>query len=239
MSGSVLSGRHTVVFTGALGSGKTEVAISYARAALAQGRRVTLVDCDIVTPYFRVGDHREALAAEGLRIVAAPGDLASFELPAVSPEMTGALTDPAAHLVLDVGGDPAGARFLAGYAEIIRGRGYDMWLVVNPFRPAAAQPEAVVAQAREIERQSGLRFTGLVANPNLEEATQLSDIARGLAEIERAAALLDLPTVLLAVESRLAANLPPSALPTLVMHLTLRLPWVREGEQEARPAERT
>ena len=239
MSGSVLSGRHAVVFTGALGSGKTEVAISYARAARAQGRRVTLVDCDIVTPYFRVGDHRETLAAEGLRIVAAPGDLASFELPAVSPEFTGALTDPDAHLVLDVGGDPAGARFLAGYAEVIAARGFDMWLVVNPFRPSASNPEAVVAQAREIERQSGLRFTGLVANPNLDRATQVSDIQRGLTEIEKAAALLDLPVVLLAVASRLAATLPPSTIPRLVMRLTLRLPWAREGEEEARPAERT
>jgi len=239
MSGSVLSGRHTVVFTGALGSGKTEVAISYARAARAQGRRVTLVDCDIVTPYFRVGDHRDALAAEGLRIVAAPGDLASFELPAVSPEFTGALTDPDAHLVLDVGGDPAGARFLAGYAEAITARGFDMWLVVNPFRPSASNPEAVVAQAREIARQSGLRFTGLVANPNLDQATQVSDIQRGLTEIEKAAALLDLPVVLLAVASRLAATLPPSTIPRLVMRLTLRLPWAREGEQEEHPAKRT
>ena len=239
MSGSVLSGRHTVVLTGALGSGKTEVAISYARAALAQGRHVTLVDCDIVTPYFRVGDHRETLAAEGLHIIAAPGDLASFELPAVSPELTGALTDPDAHLVLDVGGDPAGARFLAGYAEAIAARGFDMWLVVNPFRPAAAQPEAVVAQAGEIERQSGLRFTGLIANPNLDQATQVSDIQRGLTEIEKAAALLDLPVVLLAVASRLAATLSPSTLPRLVMRLTLRLPWAREGEQEEHPAKRT
>ena len=239
MSDAVLSARHTVVFTGALGSGKTEVAISYARAALAQGRHVTLVDCDIVTPYFRVGDHRETLAAEGLRIVAAPGDLASFELPAVSPEFTGALTDPDAHLVLDVGGDPAGARFLAGYAEAIAARGFDMWLVVNPFRPAAAQPEAVVAQAGEIERQSKLRFTGLVANPNLAQATRVSDLQRGLAEIKKAAALLDLPVVLLAVASRLAATLPPSTLPRLVMRLTLRLPWAREGEQEEHPAKRT
>ena len=233
MRGSLLSARRTVVFTGAFGSGKTEVAINYARAARAQGRPVTLVDCDIVTPYFRVGDHRDALAQEGLHIIAAPGELASFELPAISPEFSATLSDPDAHAVLDVGGDPAGARFLAGYAELVEARGYDMWLVVNPFRPATAQPAAVAAQAREMERQAGLQFSGLVANPNLHHATQPADIQRGLAEVEKAAALLTLPITRLAVESRLASEVAAGPIPLLVLHLVLHLPWTEEREQEA------
>ena len=221
----LLSSRHTVVFTGPFGSGKTEVAINYARAAHAAGRRVTLVDCDIVTPYFRVGDHREALQRDGLRVIAASGGLASFELPAVSPGFAGALADPDAHVVLDVGGDPAGARFLAGYAEIIAAHDYDMWLVVNPFRPASSEPDAVATQAREIEAQSHLHFTGAIATPHLGPLTQPLDLFRGLTEIGRAAALLRLPLVLVAVESRLTRAAAPFYLPLLPLHLTVRLPW--------------
>lgn len=238
MSEIPLSPRHTLVFTGAFGSGKTEVAINYARAAHTQGRSVVLADCDIVTPYFRVGDHRAALARQGLRIIAAPGDLASFELPAVSPELTGALSHPKAHVVLDVGGDPAGARFLAGYSEAIAAPGYDMWLVVNPFRPATSDPEVVATQTREIEAQSRLRFTGLVANPHLGPATQPDDLRRGLAEIRQAAARLDLAVVLLAVEKALSAEAAELGLPVLPLHLTVRLPWA-EGEQEAGPGKRS
>jgi len=239
MSEGVLSSRPTVIFTGAYGSGKTEVAINYARAARAQGRRVTLVDCDIVTPYFRVGDHRQELMREGLRVIAPPGELASFELPAVSPEFTGALSERETHVVLDVGGDPAGARFLAGYAEDIAARGYAMWLVVNPFRPATCEPEAVVAQARELAEQSRLQFTGVVANPNLGPATEAPEVHRGLVEVGEAASALGLPIILLAVEAGLASSLGKISAPVLPLDLTVKLPWETQHVQEAPPPGRS
>ncbi len=97
---------------------------------------MVLIDADIVTPYFRVGDHRDVLQREGISIIAAPGALASFELPAVPPELRQALAPSEQHVVMDVGGDPEGGRFLAGFAEEITARGYDMWFVANPNRPA-------------------------------------------------------------------------------------------------------
>ncbi len=224
MTSPLLSDKGIVIFSGAFGSGKTEVAINYARAARRQGREVRLIDLDIVTPYFRVGDHREALQREGLVVVAAPGHLASFEAPALSPAIPAALADRRACAVLDVGGDPEGARTLGVYQHEIAAAGYDMWLVTNPFRPATSEPAEVVAQARAIEAQSQLRFTGLLANPNLGPATQGPDIAAGLARVQEAARLLALPVVSLAVESRLLPTVTCD-LPLLPLHLTLRLPW--------------
>jgi len=227
VSGPFLSSRSAVIFTGAFGGGKTEVAVNYARAAQRAGRRAGLLDLDVVTPYFRVGDVRDLLQREGLIVVAAPGLLASFEVPALSAEIPAALVDPAVHAVLDVGGDPEGARTLGAYERELTTAGYDMWLVVNPFRPATAHGEAVAAQAHDIETQSRLRFTGLVANPNLGAVTSPDDIAAGLARVEEAARLLALPVVLLAVEDSL---LPvASSLPILPLRLVLRLPW--EGEE--------
>jgi hypothetical protein len=219
------SGRHAVIFTGAFGSGKTEVAISYARALAAEGRAVSLLDCDIVTPYFRVGNYRDLLMAEGIRVVAAPGALAAFEVPAVSPELRGTLDDPTGQAVLDAGGDPVGAHFLAGYAEPLRAHGYDMWMVVNPHRPATAQPEAMVALAREIEARSGLAFTGLVANPNLGLLTQPDDLRRGLGLVAQAAAELGLPLVALAVGEHLTDAAASLGTPVLPLRLLLHLPW--------------
>ena len=188
---SVLSSRPTVIFTGPFGSGKTEVAINYARAAHAAGKRVLLIDADIVTPYFRVGDHRAALEEEGLDIVAAAGALATFEVPAVPPELRHALLHSDQHVVLDVGGDPSGAHFLAGFGEEIAARGYDMWLVANPYRPATPDAESIVAAARDLADQSGLTFTGLVTNPHLGPLTTVEDILRGLLPLEAAAAALE------------------------------------------------
>jgi len=222
---SLLSSRPTVIFTGPFGSGKTEVAINYARAAHAAGRRVVLVDADIVTPYFRVGNHRAELEEEGVRVVAAVGALASFELPAVPAELRQALLEPDLHVILDVGGDPGGARFLAGYAEEIAARGYDMWLVANPYRPATPDAEAIARAAGELASQAGLTFTGLVANPHLGPVTAAEDIARGLAVVAAAASTLSLPVVFLAAESRFCDDASLSPLPRLPLSLTLRLPW--------------
>ena len=90
-SGPPLSEQPVVIFVGAFGSGKTEVAINYARAALAAGEAPCLADLDVVTPYFRVGDLRRQLEGEGLRILAAGGKLASYEVPALPREISGAL----------------------------------------------------------------------------------------------------------------------------------------------------
>ncbi len=225
MNAPPLSPHPIVAFTGPFGSGKTEVAIAYALAAREEGRAAAIVDLDVVTPYFRVGDLRSRLAEKGLEVIAPAGALASFELPAVPREAAGALRREKAHVILDVGGDPEGARLLGVYAAEIADRTYDMWLVVNPFRPGAQLPEAIAGQAQAIESVSRLRFTGLVANPHLGHLTQVSDIEAGLDQVRRGADRLELPVVFLAVQAALLAGLPGLGLPVLPLHPMLRCPW--------------
>jgi len=221
----------TVVFAGPFGTGKTEVAISYARTAARAGKRVCVLDLDVVTAYFRVGDYREQLRGEGIEVIAAPGALASFELPALPPEIAEALAADHLHVVADAGGDPVGARVLAVYAQQIAARGYDMWMVVNVFRPSSAAPEAILRQASEIEGRSGLRFTGLLANPHLGSLTQPRDISQGLQVARKAAQEMGLP-VALAVERGLLADRPAADLPVLALDLTLRPPWENQVRQD-------
>lgn len=227
---SIVSSRPIVVFAGPFGTGKTEVSINYARAAQRSGRQVCLLDLDTVTPYFRVGDYRQQLAGEGIEVIAARGALASFELPALPPEIAGALAAGDRHAVADAGGDPVGAQLLGVYREQIVARGYDMWLVVNPFRPAAATPEAVAQSASEIQQWSGLRISGLFANPNLGPATGMGDVSRGLEVAWAAARRLAVP-VTLAIERRLLAGPLPADLPVLPLDLTVRPPWEKPTRQ--------
>jgi len=228
MNALPLSPHPIVAFTGRFGSGKTEVAIAYALAAREEGRAAAVVDLDIVTPYFRVGDLRSRLAEKGLEVIAPAGALASFELPAVPREAAGALRRENAHVILDVGGDPAGARLLGVYATEIAARSYDMWLVVNPFRPASDLPQTIADQAQAIEAVSHLRFTGLVANPHLGHLTQVSDIEAGLDQVRRGADRLGLPVVFLAVEAALLDRVPRLDLPVLSLRRLLRCPWEPE-----------
>ena len=223
-----LSPHPVVAFTGPFGTGKTEVAVSYALAALTQGRATSIVDLDVVTPYHRVGDYRSQLADKGLHVIAAAGALASFELPSLSPEIAAALRSEDNHVVLDGGGDPVGALLLRVYASEIAARAYDMWLVANPFRPSASSPQAVAEQARAIETASRLRLTGVVANPHLGPLTEPAHIRAGLEEVRRSADRIGLPVVFLAVEASLLDHVRSLAVPVLPVRRLLRQPWEAE-----------
>ena len=220
-----LSGRPIVGFTGPFGSGKTEVAIGYALASHAQGRATCIVDLDVVTPYFRIGGYREQLLARGLRVVAPQGALALFEVPALSPEVVGAVGSEDMHVVLDVGGDPVGSQLLTAYSDSISARGYDLWMVVNPFRPSSSTPDRVVEHAREIENASSLRLTGIVANPHLGAVTDSDHLHTGWKAARRAAEQLQLPVVFFAVADTFLGQQPSSSAPVLPLHRMVQLPW--------------
>lgn len=224
LDGGPLSGQPIVIFAGPFGSGKTEVAANYAAAAARAGLRPFLVDMDIVTPYFRVGDLRARMEEKGVRVIAAPGALASFENPALPPEVGGALDDADGQAVLDVGGDAVGARLLNAYAPRIRPRGYDMWLVLNPFRYGSAADEAV-AQAGRIEATAGLSPTGLVANPHLGRDTEPADVAKGIEQVRAAAERLGLPLAFVGCARSLLSRVDLRGTAGLPLELMVRLPW--------------
>ncbi len=65
--------KHISIFTGAFGSGKTELALNYALKLQETGKKVTAVDLDIINPYFRIRSVREALEVRGLNVVSPCG----------------------------------------------------------------------------------------------------------------------------------------------------------------------
>ena len=56
--------KRLTLFAGHYGSGKTNIALNYARWLKRQGLPVTIADLDIVNPYFRTKDSEAALAEE-------------------------------------------------------------------------------------------------------------------------------------------------------------------------------
>jgi hypothetical protein len=227
----VLSPAGIVAFVGPFGTGKTEVAISYSLASLRAGRATSLVDLDVVTPYFRAGDYRQQLEEEGLRVIAAEGPLASFENPALSPAIAGALSNERAQVVLDVGGDPVGARLLRAYNPQITARQHELWLVVNPYRPGSSL-DAIQTHRRAVEEATQFQISALVANPHLGPLTGPSHIHHGLKLVQQASAATRLPIAFLALDEQLLAALPDLPVAALPLRRFLRLPWEQTGAQE-------
>jgi hypothetical protein len=201
--------------------------MSYAGASVAAGRATYLIDLDVVTPYFRVGDYRQQLSRQGVEVIAQQADLAKFDSPALSSEVSNALASTSSHSVLDVGGDAEGARLLGVYADPIAAQGYDLLLVCNPFRPDVSS-RTLAEQRLAIEQSSGLQVTGLVANPHLGPQTDSSHLAQGWSDVVRLSRELDLRIAFIAVDERLAGRAPTVEVPTLPLHLLVRLPWETE-----------
>lgn len=191
------------IFTGPFGTGKTEVAINYA-LSLADGEdQVTLIDMDVVTPYFRSRDMAEPLERRGVELVAPPEITKYVHLPAITGQIWGALQRSNGLTVMDVGGDAQGAKAIGQFKALLEESGYIMYVVVNPYRPFNATVERIAQALQDMEMNSRLKTGALVSNPNLIAETTLEIVDEGHLLVERASQELDLPVAFLCVEQRL------------------------------------
>ncbi|HSJ52299.1 MAG TPA: hypothetical protein VLC52_01015 [Anaerolineae bacterium] len=187
--------------------------------------RVVLVDLDIVTPYFRSREMAARMREHGVRVVA-PGAIGQhLDTPVITPQILGAIEQVSQDVVLDVGGDPQGARALGQFNPAIRRRGYRMYFVVNPYRPFTSTLEGLSGSIGEVEHTSRLRVTSLVSNPNLMDETTAEGILEGHARIEEFARRLGLPISFVCIDQGWAGRLSLSAFTQPV--LTLARHWVQ------------
>jgi len=169
------------IITGHFGSGKTEFCLNYAINS-ARKNPTTLIDIDIVNPYFRSREQASLLEGEGVRLVGGSLGLSnvSADLPALPAEIYGHIDERFDTVILDVGGDASGARVLSRFSPEISSRDYDMYIVVNANRPFTQTPEAVIRYINDIEATSRLHIQGIINNTHLLRETSLDDINRGI-----------------------------------------------------------
>lgn len=181
------------IITGHYGSGKTTFAVNLALEAAHAGRRTCLVDMDIVNPYFRAVDSRSVLESAGIRVIAPIYAGTNLDIPALPGELAAVFDDPGYTVVLDVGGDDAGAAALGAYAHRILAEKYEHLYVFNARRPLTSTPEEAVQILREIEVVSRVPATGLVNNTNLGAETEPDMLAASADFANRMEALSGLP----------------------------------------------
>lgn len=167
------------VFTGHFGSGKTEIAINYAINLAKEGKKVVIVDLDIVNPYFCVRDVRKKLEEHGIRVIASSPELVNAELMVVPAEIISVFNDKSYEVVMDVGGDDSGAIALGQYNRFFKEEPYDMFFVVNTNRPFTSDNADIKEYIKAIERASRLTVTHLISNTNLSYETLEQHIIDG------------------------------------------------------------
>lgn len=175
--------RPVVILVGHSGSGKTEIAINLAFGLRDRGAAVTMVDLDLVKPYFRCRLAREELEARGIRLVAPGGDRLYSDLPILAPEMRAAAGDGVGRkgwVIFDVGGNDLGARVLGSFSGLLDRTATDLYFVVNASRPFAGDLTSQRRMLRGVETAARLEVTGLVANTHLMQETTLETVRAGI-----------------------------------------------------------
>lgn len=200
--------KRITLFAGHYGSGKTNIAVNYAKFLREQGNDVVIADLDIVNPYFRTKDSQADLEAAGIRLISSKYANSNVDLPALPSEIYGIFEDKSSLAVLDVGGDDRGALALGRYTPLIKAEGdYEMLLVINRYRPLTRTADDCIEIMHEVEAAGGLKFTGLVNNSNLGAETVAQDILDSVDYAKEVSEKTGLPVRMTAVEKNLAAEL--------------------------------
>ncbi|MBF0242352.1 MAG: ATP-binding protein [Desulfamplus sp.] len=168
-----------VIICGNYGSGKTETAVNLAFNRKKAGLDVAIADLDLVNPYFRTREARDALRDCGINVVLPEAKYMQADLPILAREVSGAIRNPPDLLILDAGGDDVGVTVLAALGDAFAGRKINMIQVINPFRPFTDSVKGCLKIMAEIEYTSKLKITALASNSNLMELTSIEDIYRG------------------------------------------------------------
>lgn len=185
--------KRITLFAGHYGSGKTSIAVSYAKYLKSQGKDVQIIDLDIVNPYFRTKDSEEDLTAYGIKVISSEYANTNLDAPALPKEIYSSICEKDKHIVIDVGGDDRGAVALGRYTPDIMTDDYEMLFVANCYRPLTKTPEDALGVMKEIEQACKLSFTAIVNNSNLGDATTEQDVIKSTEYIKKLSKLSNLP----------------------------------------------
>ncbi|MDR1082493.1 MAG: hypothetical protein LBL27_01320, partial [Coriobacteriales bacterium] len=215
------------IIAGHYGVGKTNLALNVARDLRAVLPRVTLIDLDIVNPYFRSTDNRAFLEAHKIEVLGPVFGASNLDTPSLSPGIAEAMFEagPERVVLVDVGGDPDGARALGRFSPTITERPYRFVFVVNLRRPEAATVEDNLKLLRGIEETSGLLVTEILGNTHLKELTTAENVAAAIEPTRALADAAGLPFIGVTVPRALTPKLtplltdtPPSPSPNPPLH---------------------
>lgn len=218
------------IFTGHFGSGKTEVAVNYAMKMAEAGYRTAIVDFDIINPYFRTADAKDALEEQNIKVILPMYANTNVDIPAIPPEIYSLFEDKNTKVVLDVGGDDLGAKAVSRFKEEIVSDDYEMFFVVNTKRIMTDSPEKIAEMIAIIEDGANIKVTKLVNNSNLLEETTPEIIQEGNRIIAQVSEKTGIPIVITAGMEEVVSKMENSDMGNteiLSMRKQIHLPWNR------------
>lgn len=226
----IFGGKRFIVITGNYGSGKTELSLNMALGYSAK-ETTTLVDLDIVNPYFRTGEKSDMLREAGIRVLMPTFAMTTVDIPALPAEIQSVFEVPSDRVLFDVGGDDTGAAALGRYyPSFMKEReNTAVALVVNCMRPLTMEEEDIIDLAQRIECRGRLKIDLLINNTNLADETTPGMIEQGEKTVLRCAERLGIQDICTAGKKEILAQCSLET-PTMEMQRYMKPEWMEDQE---------
>lgn len=224
--------KRVTIFVGNFGSGKTEVAVNFALALSDAGaKNVSIVDLDIVNPYFRCREAAKKLEAAGVETIHPKGDYFWADLPIILPSVKGVLENKEKRVVLDVGGDDVGARVLASLADSIDRSEVEILFVLNISRPFTNDAKSAIRMIKKVSEGGKIPVTGLVGNSHLGDETLPDIIYKGIETAQEVAKETGIPVCFVSATKDLIGSLDCGRIKYPLFSITRQMlkPWELKG----------
>lgn len=191
-------------YVGEYASGKSENAINRALALLEKRRQVTLVDLDLVEPFYTLRPLKAKLGAMGLEVLAWKTEetmgLGEAGYP-LRPEIRWALRR-AHDVIIDSGYGVEGSKTLALLEGYRQHPHLKVLAVINVSRPVTDTVDKIIDYVRSLER-----VDGLINNTHLGDETTMAIVEEGARTVSEAAGRLGLPVVATSVTEAIGRQL--------------------------------
>lgn len=218
--------RRINIFTGHFGSGKTEVAVNYALKLSETIENVSIVDFDIVNPYFRTADAKGIMEEKGIKVLLPMYANTNVDVPAIPAEVNTLFENKSYKVILDVGGDDLGAKVLSRFRDEILSDDFYMYFVINTNRPMTDSVLKIEEMIYSIEESARIKVSGLVNNTNLLQYTTYEDVLKGHEMILEVSGKLGIPiafSTCLGTDSKEIETRTGTSV--LNMTKNIKLPW--------------
>ncbi|HEY8365138.1 MAG TPA: hypothetical protein VIK84_06160 [Haloplasmataceae bacterium] len=216
------------IIVGHYGSGKSEFSVNFARRLKKENKSVCLADLDIVNPYFRSREMRLSLSNLGIDVLSDTlNSVKGLDMPYISPAIKGEIMQNKRNLIIDCGGDNVGIRVLKQFTDEIKKRDYEMYMIVNVYRPETSDVEKIIAMEKTLELESGLTIKGYINNSNFLRQTTVEDIIYADQILKTVSQKTQKPILYVSALDNIIQQLPDEVSgEKFIINLSLRSDWL-------------
>lgn len=167
------------IFVGEAGSGKSEIAINFAKyLADLNEKPVHFFDMDMTKPLFRSRDVKNEV--ENLGVIF-HNEEQFYDAPTIVGGVNLLLKDESCYVVMDVGGNDIGARAIGGFAPKINSDNTLVYYVLNPYRPWSYDLNHIDGTLSSILKIAHIQLdkVQMISNPNNGILTTVEEVLEG------------------------------------------------------------